>query len=215
MRDETLYRYRARYSKEPEIRFIGHLDLMRTWERTLRRAQIPVAYTEGFHPHQRINLGAALPLSFSSNCELIDFWLLEEFQTDDLSTKIINSLPPGITLHSMELVELEAPSLQKAIRGAEYQVELEATASPGDLVGVVEDLLSQGSIQRERRGKTYDLRPLIEGVQVNGEKGSPRLTMRLSAMEDGTGRPDEVLRALGLEPERARIERTRLILAGE
>lgn len=215
MLGRTLFRYRARYSKEPELRFISHLDLMRTWERTLRRAQIPVAYTEGFHPHQRINLGAALPLSFSSNCELIDFWLLEEFQTDDLSTKIINSLPPGITLHSMELVELEAPSLQKAIRGAEYQVELEATASPGDLVGVVEDLLSQGSIQRERRGKTYDLRPLIEGVQVNGEKGSPRLTMRLSAMEDGTGRPDEVLRALGLEPERARIERTRLILAGE
>jgi radical SAM-linked protein len=215
MPDTTLYRYRAHYSKEPELRFISHLDLMRTWERTLRRAQIPVAYTEGFHPHQRINLGAALPLGFSSKCELIDIWLQEELQSEDLLTKIVKSLPPGIRLHTVEKVKLGAASLQKAVRWAEYLVKLQTQASAHDLKTAIEGLLSQDSIRRERRGKVYDLRPLIDNLHLSAENGTPTLTMRLSAVENGTGRPDEVVKALGFEPERSQIERTRLILVDD
>lgn len=211
----NLHRYRAQYSKRPQLRFISHLDLMRAWERTLRRAQIPIAYTEGFHPHQRLNLGAALPLGFSSTCELIDLWLLEEMQAAELQEKILHSLPGGIELHAVEKVDLGAPSLQKSICWAEYHVKLQTQSSAHDLKTAIEVLLSQDSIRRERRGKVYDLRPLIDNLHLSVENGTPTLSMRLSAVENRTGRPDEVVKALGFESNRAQIERTRLILAGE
>lgn len=213
MVEDTLHRYRVRYSKEPSLRFIGHLDLQRTWERTLRRANLPMAYTQGFHPHQRINLGAALPLGFSSECELIDIWLEEDAETNDLMSKIIRATPPGIDPHTVDEVALTSPSLQQRIQWAEYQVSLGSERYVGDVKAVVDDLLDLETVQRERRGKSYDLRPLIDGIEVGGTDGSVTLRMRLSAGQKGTGRPDEVLKALGFKPERAQITRTRLILS--
>ena len=64
------YRYRMVFSKMQPLRYIGHLDLMRAWEHTFRRANVPIAYTQGYHPHPRVNLGAALPLGFTSECEI-------------------------------------------------------------------------------------------------------------------------------------------------
>jgi radical SAM-linked protein len=215
MDKETLNRFRIIYSKKPLLRFIGHLDLLRTWERTLRRAQVPMAYTQGFHPHQRINLGVALPLGFSSECELIDLWLEGEVELNDLIREIGLATPPGIRLHSIEQIELGSPTLQQIIQRAEYQVRLGSEKPLGAVETMVDDLLDLGEIRRERRGKVYDLRPLIESIDVIEGDGSVLLRMRLSAGQEGTGRPDEVLRALGFEPEKAQIVRTRLILTEE
>jgi hypothetical protein len=77
----------------------------------------------------------------------------------------------------------------------------------------VEEILEAESIPRERRGKFYDLRPLIEELEV-AEAEKPSIRMKLAAREGATGRPDEVLNALGIEPETARVERTELIFAG-
>jgi radical SAM-linked protein len=174
-----------------------------------------MAYTQGFHPHQRINMGVALPLGFSSECELIDLWLEEEVEGSDLISNITGALPPGIELHSIERVELDSPSLQQMIQCAEYQVNL-GSERPLDAVKAnVGDLLDLGTIQRERRGKSYDLRPLIGSIDVSGINESVTIKMRLSASQEGTGRPDEVLKALGIEPEKVQITRTRLILVEE
>jgi hypothetical protein len=70
-------------------------------------------------------------------------------------------------------------------------------------------LIQSESLPRERRGKFYDLRPLVEVLTVDTETST--LQMKLTAREGATGRPDEVLTALGIEPEYARVERTRLI----
>lgn len=215
MTQETLHRFRVRYSKRPSLRFIGHLDLLRTWEWTLRRANVSMAYTHGFHPHQRINLGVALPLGFSSECELIDLWLDEEVETSDLMSNITRALPPGIKLHSIERVELDSPTLQQRIQWAEYQVNLGTERPLGAVKAIVDDLLDLGTIQRERRGKSYDLRPLIDNIDIGEDDGSVTMRMRLAASQEGTGRPDEVLKALGFNSEQAQIIRTRLILAEE
>jgi radical SAM-linked protein len=215
MPEDKLHRYRIRYSKGPLLRFIGHLDLLRTWERILRRAKVPIAYTQGFHPHPRINLGVALPLGFSSECELIDLWVEPEINSTELSSTIVDAKPPGIELHSVEEVDSSSPSLQLSIEYAEYQVAFEPGRPKEKVESSVEDLLAQTSHLRERRGKSYDLRPLINSITVSGNNGSITLKMRLSANQEGTGRPDEVLRALGFEPEKAQIIRTRLILTEE
>ena len=212
MPEDKLHRYRIRYSKGPLLRFIGHLDLLRTWERTLRRAKVPIAYTQGFHPHPRINLGVALPLGFSSECELIDLWVETEISPTVLCSTITEALPPGLEPHSIDEVDLSSPSLQLSIEWAEYQVAFEPGLPKENVESGVEDLLSQVSHLRERRGKSYDLRPLVNSITVSGNNVSITLRMRLSASQEGTGRPDEVLRALGFEPEKAKIIRTSLIL---
>jgi radical SAM-linked protein len=212
MVEDTLNRFRIRYSKTQLLRFIGHLDMLRTWERTLRRAQIPMAYSQGFHPHQRINLGIALPLGFSSDCELIDLWLKEEVGMDELLPAIAKAIPPGIKLHNIERVDLSSPSLQQEIQYAEYRVRLGPDRSSQVVREAVSDLLNQVTVKRERRGKTYDIRPLIESIEVAEGDDGVELQMRLSANQKGTGRPDEVLRALGYEPEQAQIARTRLFM---
>ena len=215
MSPESPHRYRIRYSKGPSIRFIGHLDLLRTWERALRRAQIPMAYSQGFHPHPRINLGAALPLGYSSECELIDLWIENEIETTEIMSGISRSLPPGIELASVDPIPAASPSLQKSIRWAEYITILDQKFSVEEMKSKVKELLAQDTLQRTRRGKTYDLRPLLDSIEVIEMEGRATLRMTLSSSQQGTGRPDEVLDALGLDALLARIQRKRLILSEE
>lgn len=215
MSPESPHRYRIRYSKGPSIRFIGHLDLLRTWERALRRAQIPMAFTQGFHPHSRINLGAALPLGYSSECELIDLWIENEIETTEIMSRISRSLPPGIELASVDPIPTESPSLQKSIRWAEYLTILDQKFSVEEMKLKVKELLAQDTLERKRRGKTYDLRPLLDSLEVIEMEGRATLRMTLSSSQQGTGRPDEVLDALGLDASLVRIQRKRLILSEE
>jgi radical SAM-linked protein len=174
-----------------------------------------MAYTQGFHPHQRINLGVALPLGFTSDCELIDLWMEKDRETDDLKAAIAKALPPGLILRSIVKVGLGLPSLQKVIKFADYRVSPGEKYSFNHAKQAVENLLGRKEIHQERRGKEYDLRPLIDEITVAKLEDEVELVMRLSASQVGTGRPDEVLRALGFEPEQAQIVRTGLVLTEE
>jgi radical SAM-linked protein len=76
MKANYVQRLRLVFAKDGPARFIGHLDLARTLERMLNRAQIPLAYTQGYNPRPRMQLATALPLGFTSECEIADIWLL-------------------------------------------------------------------------------------------------------------------------------------------
>ena len=101
------------------------------------------------------------------------------------------------------------------IKFAEYQVDLGQEQTISDIESIVGNLLSQSEIQQERRGKVYDLRPLIDDISVSELDDVVVLEMRLAASQEGTGRPDEVLRAMGFEPEQSRIVRTGLVMIKE
>lgn len=210
--EPEIKRFRIQYTKDTPLRFIGHLDLLRAWERILRRARLPLAYTQGYHPHARINLGAALPLGFTSACELAEFWLQEEVEKEELVTKIEAQLPDGLTLHSLMEVPLRFPSLQKIIRSAIYEVRIQPQLAPAEAERRSVELLSRERIPMTRRNKAYDLRPLIEELQLRMDDGSPVFVMRLQSREGATGRPDEVVRALDEDPLLAQIHRSQLIL---
>jgi radical SAM-linked protein len=200
-----IYRYRVSFSKFGPTRFISHLDLARAWARLLRRAALPLAYTEGFNPHPRLNLAAALPLGFTSECELLDVWLKEEVPLPEIKSLLVEKSPPGITVHQVSEVDRREKSLQAQLRAIEYRAML---LDETELGGRIEALLAAGELPRERRGKVYDLRPLIEDLWLI----EPMVIgMRLAARPGATGRPDEVLYAMGLDALSARIHRTRLI----
>ena len=203
-----MMRIRITFSKLDALRYTGHLDLHRLWERAARRAELPLAYSQGFHPQPKINIAAALPLGFSSRCELIDLRLEREISLDGLRERLQETLPTGIQVSSIESVDERAPALQTQVTSAEYRVTLTEAVDGSELKRRVGSVMEAASIPRERRGKTYDLRPLIESLKLSSEG---KIFMRLTAREGATGRPEEVLDVLGIAFEGTRIERTRLI----
>ena len=206
-------RYRITFAKTPAMRFTSHLDTHHAWERTLRRAQVPLVYSQGFNPRPRISLGTALPLGCTSECELIDIWLKEECPPAHLLQDLRRVAPPGLQIKAVERVEKRQPSLQTQVVAVEYEVYIEPAPILEELRSSVQTLLDAETLPRQRRGRDYDLRPLIEAIEVIQEYGEgPKLKMRLSAREGATGRPEEALLALNLDPALTRSHRIRIIL---
>jgi radical SAM-linked protein len=206
-------RLRITFAKQGALRYTSTLDLHKIWERTARRADLPLAYSQGFHPQPKIQLAAALPLGFSSRCELADLWLTTDVPVSGLPEHLQGAVPPGLRIMSADAVDERGPALQTLVESAEYEVDLLESVGHEDLSRRLAALVVAESLPRERRGKDYDLRPLIEEISTGRIKGGTqvRLFMRLAARESATGRPDEVLAELGIPLEDAQIERTRII----
>ncbi len=178
----------------------------------MRRADLPLAYSQGFHPQPKISLAAALPLGFSSRCEALDVRFTEEIALDEIKARLKENLPRDIQIIHIEPVDERAPALQTQVLSATYEVRFSEPVNGEELTKKVETLMMSESLPRERRGKQYDLRPLIEMIQIITQAGGNIwLRMTLAAREGATGRPEEVLSALNIEPETARVERTKLI----
>ena len=205
-------RARITFTKQGALRYTGHLDLHRLWERAMRRADLPLSYSQGFHPQPKISLAAALPLGFSSLGEVLDVRFNEEIPTEEIAARLKDNLPKDIQVTKVESVDERAPALQTQVLSATYEVHLTEPVDGADLTRKVKELMMSESLPRERRGKSYDLRPLIEVLSMVTEaNGKVWLRMTLSARNGATGRPEELLNALGIEPEYTRVERTRLI----
>ncbi len=206
-------RIRITFAKNGALRYVGHLDLHKMWERVTRRAGLSLAYSQGFHPSPKIQLAAALPLGFSSRCELVDLWVEGETDLSRLPSDLQEAVPPGLRILSVEAVEEKSPPLQTQILSAEFEAVFPGDKNSSELENKLATVLQADTLPRERRGKSYDLRPLIEELKLldPDSEGRTCLFMRLSAREGATGRPEEVLDALGLPLDGIRTERTRLI----
>jgi radical SAM-linked protein len=198
-------RIRITFSKQGALRYTGHLDLHKLWERAARRAELPLAYSQGFHPQPKMNIAAALPLGFSSRCEVLDMRLERDISLEGLQEKLQETLPTGIQVSAIESVDERAPALQIQVLSAEYEVTSTEAGFGSDMKRKIDSVMESESIIRERRGKTYDLRPLIEELKL---LSNDKILMRLTAKEGATGRPEEVLGVLGVAFEETRIERT-------
>ncbi len=209
-----MLRFRIQYNKETPLQYIGNLDLHKVWERYLRRARIPVAYTQGFHPQPKIQQAAPLPLGFLSQNDLIDVWVETDQWTDqDFLSHLQATHQPGIKIFSVSSIPLSSPSLPTLIRSSLYRVILFDPIEPIVLERRIKELLERDAIIRIRRNKTYDLRPLIEKIElIPYQEGCTALEMQLSAREGATGRPEEILKELEIEPYAARYIRTGFIM---
>ena len=207
-------RLRFCYAKTGDARYIGHLDVARFWERVFRRVDLPLAYSHGFNPQPRIQFASALPVGVEGERELLDVWLTERIDPEEWLDRIRANLPKGFSLHSIEEVPLDAPSMQSALRFATYEVQWDESLTREELESRVQALLAQSEIPRPKRkkpGQTYNLRPLIETMTVEeDDAGRPRLRMVLAAGSRGNARGSEVIDALGLGEKPHHIVRTAL-----
>jgi radical SAM family uncharacterized protein/radical SAM-linked protein len=114
---------RVRYAKQGRIVALSHLELMHTLLRAVRRAGLPVAFSQGFHPKPRVSFGPALPVGVESLCEYLDLELLGSSDARDVGDRLARELPPGLTVLSAEALDPRAPSISEALRAVHYRAE--------------------------------------------------------------------------------------------
>lgn len=205
---------------------------MRAWERALRRAGIPLVYSGGYNPRPKLQLANALPLGHSAEAEILDIWLEEpmedrgaEEQGDegteeqrsekavaDFAKVLTPVLPEGLEVREVCQVNPDAPAMQTQIVATEYRAIVDWQEPAGAVETRIERALSAGELPHQRRGRRYNLRPLIEDLWLEQiSDGRAVLGMRLSARPGATGRPEAVLDVLGMGDAFARYQRRRLI----
>ena len=125
-------RIRVRFSKEGEMRLVSHLDLVRLFDRAIRRAKLPIAFTGGYHPGPRISIANALSLGMSSSGEIVDFDFTKTLDLEEFRDRLSEQLPKGITINSVEAVSLKN-SATSLLEKAEYFVTVEAQTSVSEM----------------------------------------------------------------------------------
>jgi radical SAM-linked protein len=212
-----MQRLRLKFSRGEELKFLSHLDLMRLWERALRRAGLPLAYSEGFTPHPHIALAAPLLVGVTSDAELMDVSLSQWVSPQSFTAKIEKQLPRGIALLEVWPIGLNVPSLQSQVRFVEYRVEVETEKDRREVESALKSFLSRKELpwhhHRDTGDRYYDLRVLVDDLRLIDCRDSICvLGMRLRCDEKGAGRPEQVTKALGFLKRPKSVHRTSLIL---
>jgi len=214
-----MQRLRITFSRGEEVKYITHLDIMRLWERALRRAGIPIAYSQGFSPHPKISIAAPLPIGVTSDSELMDIQLRRRISPYFFMKAVSAQLPAGIDLLRVEQVALTLPSLQSQMRQAEYRVELKTDKGAQEVEDAIHSFLAAKEFpwqhERDTGIRRYDIRSLVHDLWLIGwHESGCTLGMRLRTDSTATGRPEQVTLALGFPNRPTSIHRTKLILAG-
>ena len=162
---------RIAYSKIGKIRFTGHRDVARMWERALRKAAVPVAITTGFTPRLKMAFGLALPTGAESLVELLDLTLADDvdpstIELSGISTSLDQALPTGMSITSVEELAAGGPSLQEDVSATTWLMAVDL----GNIEEAVARVNSASSLplERERKGesRTDDVRPGILRLDI-------------------------------------------------
>ena len=191
---------RVRLAKERVARFISHLDFAGAVEKAVRRAALPVAYSEGFTPRPKIAFGSALALGVTSEAEYADFELRERLPVAEFKPRLEAQLPAGIKVLAAREVSKNAPSLMAQINAASYQVEAQLTGrQEKEIQTAWEEFLEQGSIiivkETKSKRRDLDIRPLILQARLRARDAGGTWDLLLRAGSTGNVRPEEVLQA--------------------
>ena len=173
-------------------RFLSHHDMMRLWERALRRAGMPLRMSEGFIPRPRLSLVEPRSVGVTSEAELLEFELADWMNPDDVLDAINRQLPTDVSVSSLDLMR---PTDKGRPQAVVYRARLpEACPDLGDRVARLLARTEAPIVRHRPTGdKPLDARPFIESVEADGDQ----LRMVFRTGPGGTVRPDEVLRLLG------------------
>jgi radical SAM-linked protein len=199
-------RVRIRFSKQGDLRLIGHRDLMRCLERLFRRAALALGMSQGFHPKPRMTFPLALSVGIEGLDEVMELELAETCTAGDLLRRLAAHAPAGLSFRAVEV--LPEGSSKAQARSASYEAPIPSSCRAG-LSERIERLLAAASwpIERPRRRASLDLRPLVLELALREDV----LGMRLRIDRQGSVGPREVLAALGLadvERQGVRLRRT-------
>lgn len=208
-------RYWIKFAKAAELRFISHLDLMRAWQRTLRRARLPVAFSLGYNPHPRLSFASALPVGATSEAEYLDIFFTRLMDEADFSN-LQAVLPEGLQVLGWREVPHQVPALMSLVVAAQWHVPVtgQDTGSIATMISQVtarETLQVTRPVKGKKEKKAVNIRPHILQLSLCGQD-QPMLHMLLRTGKDGGVKPREVLALLNL-PEGNSLHRVEIYLA--
>lgn len=188
------------FCKTREGRFLSHLDLMHTWERVIRRSQLPLAYSQGFNPHPKINFASACAVGTTSDGEYMDMELTQELPVEQVEEMLQAVMPPAFRVSAMKVVSGKAPSLMSIIQRARYvlQLELVEEATQEQLDAAVENFWQQEEIviyrykKNSKDKKPVNIRPGVYELELTAEGKNALLHIQVQSGNEGNIRPEEV-----------------------
>jgi radical SAM-linked protein len=204
---------RIRFQKTGNLRLVSHHDLMRCFERMLRRSALPFHSTQGFHPKPRLVFALSLPLGVIGREEIVELELDELLPLEEIRERLTQQVPDGLVIDAIERIP---PKTTAHVQAICYRVLL-PTDQVSDLPARVGAVLASEHCPVERtrpEPRVVDLRPFLRELRVLPDA----LEFDLWVTPKGTARPEEVLRLLGLDELTsggAIIERTHLELQDE
>jgi len=208
-----MIRLRFVYQKIGNIKFTSTLDMQKIWERSCRRAALKLAYSQGFHPQAKIQQAAPLPLGIEGLAEIVDVWFNEDWIPMDLIENINHALPMGLKVKSFINVELSEPSLQNKVYASIYSILQINYPSRNYLEENIRKVLSSQELMVERNRRRINLRERINDimlVQADDEE-AVEIKMNLKQLPGLTGRPEDVLAAIGVDANKTRIIRIQIL----
>jgi radical SAM-linked protein len=200
----NIFSYRIRFTKTGKMRFLSHHDLMRLFERALRRTGLPLRMTEGYNPHPVIAFPTALGLGIESLDEILEFELTSWTSPKQIEKLLGGQLPEGIAVASAE-------AFDRKQRSYVHFVEYEASCA-GQTEGIADRIraflaLKECPVERvsDKGSKTVEIRQYVMALDIEQET----LYLRVRITDQGTAKPEEVLRAVGVTiDERVRLKKT-------
>lgn len=205
-------RIRIRFEKAGRMRFLSHLEMLTLFTRAVGRSDIPIRYSQGFHPHPKFSFATALSVGIESYAEYMDFEVESGYGAQQLQEALNQTLPEGVRVLEAVEIPLRAPALSVIMEHVRYRVTLPGELA-ADLQAKVDAFLALDSapLKREKKGKAieFDLRHELVGLKADG---------RALEMVVGRGKPVEFTSAiLGVPVEAlkdARLEKLEVLFKG-
>lgn len=185
---------RIRFRKDGDLRLVSHHDLMRAFERMLRRSQLPFRSTEGFHPQPRMVFALSLPLGISGLHEVLEVEWNDPVEPDDALARLCRQTPNGLSFLSAKRIDIKQAAKP---RRAFYRLAIPAAEI--ELVSERCDAVMAGTelwVERERpKPRQVNVRPYIYELRCS----PTALEMAVWVTQDGSARADELVRALDVQ----------------
>ncbi len=207
-------RFRILFNKGIRVRYISHLDVLRYWERCIRRAELPLAYSQGFTPHPKIAFAGPLALGFTAEAEVLDVTLDERVPLEEFRARLAVETTADLGAIAIEEIPLSTPAPQAAVLWADYAIDL-PVVQPGEAAETIQRFLALVSLEwteeRKEKARTFDLRAGVTTLRAEPLDGGTRLRARMAASQQLTVRPEALVAALFPGVESPLICRTGLV----
>lgn len=204
MREVFAMKLRIRFGKEGVVKFIGHLDIMRYFQKAFRRAGFDMKYSNGFHPHQIISFASPLGVGLESSGEYMDIEVLSITDLDEMKTAINEQMAEGITVYSINPLPDDAKNSMSLVAAADYLVKIIASDDNkykdiSFIRSLTEGFMAKDHIpvmkKTKKSEKEVDIRALVHEMNVDDEG---RIFMKVSAGSAANIKPELILHTMGI-----------------
>ncbi len=208
----------AAFEKTDQVRHVGHLDLMRTMQRALRRSGLPIRYSQGFNPHVLLSFASPLPVGVGGREELMEIGVEEDIDASVFALRLAPAMPDSMPLLQVRAVDDRHPKLMAALVTAAYEALLPDTTASRTMADGIGSFLAQGEItalRKTKKGEAFcDIRPMLHELSQLPCENGIYLAFRVALTERETLKPSLLLSALAehvnATPPETRIWRIRL-----